>query len=223
MEKAISDTTNISALGKIYLAAEFIFLFFGLPSLIFMNPQFKYKIVVLLAATLLIFLVLYFDKSFDRKEFTRVGEIKKYLPKIFLRSLFVFVFMLGLTWYVKPENLFFILKRIPILWFVIMFFYPILSAYPQEVLFRTFQFHRYKSLVKNETTMIILSTISFSFLHIVYHNYYAVILTLAAGYIFTKTYRENKSLVAVAIEHAIYGNIVFTVGFGEYFYKMAGS
>jgi hypothetical protein len=35
---------------------------------------------------------------------------------------------------------------------------------------------------------------------------------------FAFTYRTSKSLMVVFTEHMLYGNFIFTVGIGQYFY-----
>lgn len=55
-------------------------------------------------------------------------------------------------------------------------------------------------------------------MHIVFNNYIAVVFTFLAGLIFMKTYIDTKSFGLVCIEHALYGNMIFTIGLGEYFY-----
>jgi uncharacterized protein len=67
--------------------------------------------------------------------------------------------------------------------------------------------------------MIWASVLTFAFLHIIFGNLVAPLLTIPRGYLFTRTYVRTGSLVAVSIEHAVYGNIVFTVGLGVYFYR----
>jgi membrane protease YdiL (CAAX protease family) len=97
--------------------------------------------------------------------------------------------------------------------------YPFLSALPQELIYRVFFFHRYQSLFGSEHRLIWASVLTFAFLHIIFGNLVAPLLTLPGGYLFARTYVRTGSLSAVAIEHAAYGNIVFTVGLGAYFYR----
>jgi len=40
-------------------------------------------------------------------------------------------------------------------------------------------------------------------------------LTFIGGVLFAYTYQKTKSTALVAIEHAVYGNWLFTVGMGE--------
>jgi uncharacterized protein len=56
-------------------------------------------------------------------------------------------------------------------------------------------------------------------MHLLFGNVAAPLLSIPAGYLFSHTYARTRSLPAAAVEHALYGNIVFTVGLGLYFYR----
>jgi membrane protease YdiL (CAAX protease family) len=99
-----------------------------------------------------------------------------------------------------------------------MVLYPLLSAFPQEAIYRAFLFHRYAPILKTGHARTWASVLAFSFLHIVFGNWVAVALTLPAGWIFARTYRTTGSLALASLEHAVYGCIVFTVGLGRFFY-----
>lgn len=48
-----------------------------------------------------------------------------------------------------------------------------------------------------------------------------MVLSLIGGWLFTRRYQRSRSLLAVAIEHALYRQLVFTIGLGEFFYHGA--
>jgi hypothetical protein len=48
-----------------------------------------------------------------------------------------------------------------------------------------------------------------------------MLLTFAGGVLFAKRYSDTRSLVISMIEHALYGNYLFTIGFGKYLYQGA--
>jgi len=50
----------------------------------------------------------------------------------------------------------------------------------------------------------------------------AVVMTSIGGLIFGWRYMKSRSLAAVSFEHALYGQLVFTIGLGRYFYHGAG-
>jgi len=96
--------------------------------------------------------------------------------------------------------------------------YPILSALPQEFIFCSFFFERYKKFFPNEKVMIVASAVVFAFAHVLFINWVAPVLSFIAGLIFAMTYAKTKSLALVTIEHGLYGNVLFLVGLGWYFY-----
>ena len=99
-----------------------------------------------------------------------------------------------------------------------MVLYPVLSVYPQGLLYRAFFFDRYADLFPGKWTMILASAAAFAFMHIVFRNWPAVALTFAGGLLFAVRYAETGSLTTSCFEHALYGCWLFTVGLGQYFY-----
>ncbi len=96
--------------------------------------------------------------------------------------------------------------------------YPLLSVYPQNVVYRAFVFHRYRGLFADEAVVIWASAAAFAWAHVIFHNPMALLLTFAGGLIFAQTYRRHRSLLLVSIEHALYGLLVFTIGLGHALY-----
>ncbi|MGC9341311.1 MAG: CPBP family intramembrane glutamic endopeptidase, partial [Bacteroidales bacterium] len=123
----------------------------------------------------------------------------------------VYIFSRDFLFYLPRERL--------NLWILILVFYPIWSAYPQELIYRGWFFHRYRDLVKKEWVFIGLNASLFSFSHIIFNNWLAIFLTFIGGIMFAYTYKRSNSIMVVFIEHMIYGNWIFTVGIGEYFYS----
>ena len=125
--------------------------------------------------------------------------------------------LLGLLWLMQPEAMFSLLKNHAAIWLLVMVAYPIVSVVPQEIIYRAFLFERYQSLFGRRWGMNAVSAALFSFGHIVFHNWPAVLLAFFGGWLFAVTYRRTGSLLAVSIEHALYGCAIFTIGFGQYF------
>jgi hypothetical protein len=119
-------------------------------------------------------------------------------------------FVPALEWSFMREN--------PIFWAVVMVAYPVLSVYPQGVLYRAFFFERYAEMFPGKWIMIIASATAFAFLHIIFRNWFAVELTFVGGLLFAARYDRTKSLAVSSFEHALYGCWLFTVGLGQYFY-----
>lgn len=102
------------------------------------------------------------------------------------------------------------------LWLAVMVGYPLLSVVPQEIVYRSFFFHRYEALFGGATVYV--SAAAFGLAHLLFWNWIAVALTLIGGVLFSWTYERTRSLRLVSLEHALYGQAVFTVGLGEFFY-----
>lgn len=102
-------------------------------------------------------------------------------------------------------------------WLIVMVLYPILSVIPQEFMFRSFFFRRYRSLFFNEWLLIAVSAFSFGFVHIVFHNWMSPILAGIGGLFFSLSYRIHHSLKWAVVEHSFYGCMIFTAGIGFYF------
>lgn len=157
-----------------------------------------------------------------KKIFTAIpwGDVKSHLLPRFLISA---VFMTGLLYVLNPERLLqFPLER-PQLWMIVMTFYPLFSVIPQEVIFRLFFFERYQSILPNEKWMILISGLAFGHAHLLFNNWVAYLMSMAGGVMFSITYARTKNLSLVWLEHAIYGQFLFTIGLGWYFYTGAAA
>jgi membrane protease YdiL (CAAX protease family) len=106
-----------------------------------------------------------------------------------------------------------------------MALYPVLSVYPQGVLYRAFFLQRYVVLFPNKWALVLASAAAFGLLHIIFRNWLSVALTFGGGILFALRYMETGSLLTSSVEHALYGCWLFTVGLGEYFYhgRLIGS
>ena len=136
-----------------------------------------------------------------------------------LTTLLKFIFIALVTffyvWFTDKAQLFNVVLNKPLLWIIILFVYSVFSVYPQELIYRTFFFKRYRSLIKNEYLFIFVNAIVFSLGHIFFNNYLVFVLTFFGGLLFAFTFSKTKSTLLVSIEHAIYGCWLFTVGMGS--------
>lgn len=101
----------------------------------------------------------------------------------------------------------------------LMVLYPLISALPQEFIFCSFFFRRYEPFFGKAKLMIIASAIIFAYAHVLYINPIAPTLSFIGGLIFAYDYAKHKSLALVTIEHGLYGNALFLIGLGWYFYS----
>ena len=121
-------------------------------------------------------------------------------------------------WNMKYGSLFILARHEPFFLLIILVLYPVFSVYPQELIYRTWFFHRYAPLFRGQRMMIGVNALLFGYMHIIFHNPVAVILTLAGGVLFAKTYLKSGSTLLVSIEHSLYGGLIFTTGLGHHFF-----
>lgn len=200
------------------LVTEGILLFLGIPLLFYWELIPIPKILALLMVACYCGYQLWNDDNFGKNLLS--GSSNNDISKmILLRIPIVCGSLVGLIWVLQPDLFLAFPAEQPLVWMVVMILYPLLSALPQEFIYRTYFFHRYDSLLSLKYSATILSALVFSFLHIVYDNWWAVGLSFIAGLLFGVTYSRTKSLFWVTVEHTIYGWLVFTLGFRTFFYE----
>ena len=143
---------------------------------------------------------------------------KDVVSLIFKRFIILSCLLTLFTLVMIPEHFLRLPKDRPIIWLMVMIFYPLLSVIPQEIIFRSFFFRRYAKLFDTPQKMILFSALSFGWVHILLLNWVAVVFSAIGGIILASTYNKTKSLAAACLEHALYGCFIFTIGLGFYFY-----
>jgi uncharacterized protein len=202
----------------IFLALEFSVVFIGIPLLIYFRVLPNLPIPYLLVGGLVVLVVLRHDRTFDSRALFTWGHVRPFLGTLLVRDA-VCLAVLGVAVRLfAPELLFSLLKRNPVLWAAIMLLYPLLSVYPQELIYRAFCFHRYQPLFGSGWVMVLASALAFGFVHIIFGNWLAVGLCVIGGLLFAMTYQCSGSLLLACLDHAIFGNFIFTIGLGRFFY-----
>lgn len=125
------------------------------------------------------------------------------------------------TWLAFPHLFLELPRQRPLLWAIIMVLYPLLSVWPQEMLYRSLLFHRFRELFRSDVALILVSAAAFGFAHIIFLNWIAIIMTTAGGLLFARDYARHRSLSLTCLEHSLYGCLIFTVGLGRFFYTGA--
>jgi membrane protease YdiL (CAAX protease family) len=206
------------------LLAEFVGLFILIPTIPVVGLLPVTIVPFLVAVGLLVLGVLLYDPAFDRR---RLGLGPPSAERSHTRSAvrrIALWFMLGAAGLATsvilfdPGSLFSLIRSRPQLWALIMIGYPILSVYPQEMIFRAFLFHRYSAVFRTRWATVAASAIAFGYAHIVLGNVVAIGLSLAGGLIFAYTYDRTKSTLLCAMEHGLYGCFIFTIGLGSHFH-----
>ena len=141
-----------------------------------------------------------------------------FVKALAIKTSIIFFVTLTYLYMVSPDQIFIIFKEKNIsFWLMFIGIYVAFSVLPQEFLFRTFYFYRYRKLFKKPSVFITINTAVFSFAHIFYYNVLVLAITAIGGLIFTLSYKKHKSFWLLSIEHGIYGSIMFTVGLGKIF------
>lgn len=204
--------------SKIYLGLELALLFVGIPMIYVFELANPPKIAVLAIGLGYCVSILIIDKSFKFGSLIETGNF----GKNFLRTLPLFLSFTGLSvtsvYFLPGLELFDFPQQEPRIWVMVMIFYPLFSVIPQSIIYRSFFFHRYKSLFGNEMMLFIAAAAMFSYAHLIYGHWISVFFTFAGGLMFNKVYQKTGSLPLSALVHALYGNWIFTVGLGGYFY-----
>lgn len=145
-------------------------------------------------------------KQLDWKTFWKATAIKLSL---------IIIITISFVWVTDSTQLFNVLINKPLKWLMLLFIYSFFSVYPQELIYRTFFFKRYGSLLKSDSLFIFINAILFSLAHFFFRSPLVLLLTFLGGILFALTFKKTESTLLVSIEHAIYGCWLFTVGMGE--------
>lgn len=202
-----------------YLAAECITLFVLLPALLTVQVLHLPKLLILLVVTIGCIIILRQYPSFNYRSYWDNHRLRHYIKIIGLRFVVFMLLSTCAVWLFEAQNLWSIPQHRPWLWLLILVLYPIVSAYPQEIIFRGFFFQRYRPLFRQTVLLALASIVCFGYLHIVYQNWVAILLATVGGAIYTWTYLKTQSISMASLEHSLYGAWIFTVGLGHYFFR----
>lgn len=203
---------------RAFLLAEFLLLYVALPLAYRFSPVRIPALPALWAVTGYALWQLLRAPVFDRSRLWNAPALAPHLAAILgIFAVAAFALWLGVHRF-APQLEWSFVRTNPTFWAVVMVAYPVLSVYPQGILYRAFFFERYAALFPGKWPMILASAAAFAFLHIIFRNGLAVSLTFAGGLLFAARYAQRGSLFASSFEHALYGCWLFTVGLGPYFY-----
>lgn len=210
---------EVSAGFAIGRFAEFLALFVGIPLAYVQSKRLGWNItpiVPLLVVAAGCTTALLLDPTFDRRRLWNAQDLlRRLLATLPLLAISAAV-MGGYILYFEREQLFWLLRDRPGIWAALMIGYPLASVYPQELIYRAFMFHRYRGVFGRGWPMILISALAFGYMHIAFANIPAVLMTLVGGIIFARRYDRTGSLLVTSIEHAFYGQLVFTIGLAHY-------
>jgi membrane protease YdiL (CAAX protease family) len=197
-----------------YYIPELIILFIGIPILYLFDTTPVHKVIPLTALLLYCGGILLIRKPVNANRFSIQANWKTILTVFIASSIGVYLFI----YFYVSEGLFADLPENRKLFYMILM-YPLLSAFPQEVIFREFFFYRYGTIFKNPRWMLVANILLFSFAHIYFASSIVTTFTLVAGAIFAITYMRTQSLLVVSIQHSLYGLMILSSGLAQHFYK----
>ncbi|MFO7933246.1 MAG: CPBP family intramembrane glutamic endopeptidase [Bacteroidales bacterium] len=197
---------------------EWILLFFGVPLIIYLDRDITHPTILILPALVFIFVIMKKTTDFSFRELVRWNIPRHILARNGVILLVCLLLMLGYVGIFEPGELFNLPRRNPWVFVAMCFFYPVFSAYGQEIIYRTFIFRRYRNLFTKKWPFILASGVSFSFLHIAYYDPVSMVLTFIGGIYLAQVYWQTRSVLFTTVLHGVLGIIVFGVGLGQYFW-----
>lgn len=213
--------------SRTWLTVEFLLLCVALPTVIIVWRLAPMMFFFLWSATVYCY-VIFRLITHNRESFRSIwkwGEVTwANLRPMLVRFVFVAIGMTLITLYIdaieyfEEPRLFYLPRVAPEFVLLLCVVYPIFSALPQEFIFCTFFFERYPRFFPGKWSMIVASAVVFAYAHVLFINWVAPVLSLIGGLVFASTYAKTRSLALVTIEHGLYGNYLFVVGLGWFFF-----
>lgn len=202
------------------LICEFIALFVLAPVAVAVFLPSRAMFPALMVMTLVGVLLLHQSRNFHWRDLWRGWDAVRPVPVLLFGAVTALAGLL-VTLLVVPES-FLRLPRANIgLWLMVMLVYPLLSALPQEVVFRPLFFHRYAAILPKGRGALVLNAALFALAHLMYWHWIVAALTFAGGLVFAWAYRDRGSFPLAVILHGVAGNILFTLGAGTLFFSGA--
>jgi membrane protease YdiL (CAAX protease family) len=201
-------------------AAEFAVLYLGLPLMLALVLPPAWLWPVLLGATALALVLLALTPGFAWSELWR-GWGRVDWRYVALVAAGTAVIAGVLVWWLVPRQALALPRQATGLWLMILVLYPVVSALPQELLFRPLFFRRYGALFPDRRLALAANGFTFGLARLMFWNWVALALTVAGGVIFAQAYLGRGGFALAVVLHAACGAIIFTSGLGSFFYHGA--
>lgn len=209
----------MSKTRRIKLWTEFLGLFVAGPivAAVFLPPTVVFGVLFALAALGIVLFA--FTHDFQWSE---LWDGWRFIDPIFVG---VFCVATASTAYfvarfTAPEALFSLVLTQPVLMLAIVVLYPLVSALPQELVYRPLFFRRYgRILPNNMPVQIVLNAGLFSLAHLMYWSPSVLAMTFVGGLIFAFAYETRGNFAEAFVLHSLSGIIIFAIGLGSIFYS----
>ncbi len=221
MLAAMTDATAEAALparGRLW--AEFLALFLGVPALMAVYFGSYPLFPALIGLTVLALILLALTPGWRWRKLLKgpvLGEWRIVLGFALATALVCY----AVIQYAAPQRFLAMPRYNPQLWLAIMVLYPVLSALPQEIIYRSLFFERYGALFPSKAVAILVNGAAFALGHLFFQNWIVIAMTGAGGAIMGWAWLRHGSLGLAWILHSLAGQILFTFGLGIYFYHGA--
>lgn len=103
-------------------------------------------------------------------------------------------------------------------WMFIILAYPLFSAVPQELIYRTLFFERYGALMPTPSIAVLMNGGLFAFAHLFMMTPVTLIVTGIAGAFIGWAYLRTRSLFLSILLHGMAGNVAVTLGLGNFLF-----
>jgi membrane protease YdiL (CAAX protease family) len=200
---------------KLLLWLEFLLIFAGAPLLILFAKDRWLTIGLLWAGAAGAYT---YTRRFNAVTVPGDAPLREGIRQVLIRFTVLAPVMTVAAWVAMPGSFLSFPRERPGIWILVMVLYPLLSVWPQEMLYRAFIYRRYAPLFGVRGGYILASALAFGYMHIIFINSIAVMMSAIGGWLFALNYARHRSLALVSIEHALYGCLIFTVGLGKFFF-----
>lgn len=197
---------------------EFLALYVGVPVAIavFLPPRMMFP--ALFAFSALGLVLLHRTPGF---EWRHLGHFRVRWAKVAAFGLGVLALSAAVMAWLFPDRMFALARTQPGLMVMILLLYPLLSALPQELIFRVLFFRRYKAVVPRGNAGVALNAALFSLAHLMYWSWVVAAMTFAGGLVFALAYKRPQGFWMAVALHAVAGQAIFLAGLGVLFYSGA--
>lgn len=183
-----------------------LIIYISMPLVICFNSfLFKYKFYILTIIGLTFYLILrIIGASNDELGISKnnIGKsVIRNLPIIIIISIIIFMAkIIGINRFTPNES------------FLFYIFYIFVSCPIQEFLYRGLFGYFNQRLIKNNTAMLLLSSLCYSFVHIIYQDLFTCLITFIMGLIWYHLYKKDNNLVGVSLSHIVLGILTIYLG-----------
>ena len=217
----VEANDKIPAARRVWLVMEMLLLYVGAPILVYgLVQDYRVPLFKILPVVFAVFVVLLtLDRSFSWRDALSRGISLRAIGSILLIFSLAAPVLALFAWYDNPGGFLGFPRNAQGTWVMVMLLYPLLSVTAQEIMFRLFFHHRYRALFGADSRgVIVLNAVLFAFAHIAFQNVTTLVISFFGSLLFAWRYENTRSYWTVVLEHSLYGNLIFTLGLGRYFY-----